>query len=231
MSKFIIARSDQQNADDFLGGPRTIKITSIRGTDEADQPVAIGFEGDDGKPFKPSKTVRRVLVAAWGDDGKAYVGRSLTLYRDDSVMFGGIRVGGIRVSHMSHIDREMTVALSFTRGKKAMHTIKPLRVSRDTAPVPVSHAKTEGPSETAVIEPDDGPLDLDVTTASRDQIVAWAEAFKALGMKHKTANALIRVWKERLESQIKPLHELHTDVYDVLEGWMQERVKRLKSSG
>ena len=53
MSKFIAARSDQLNADDLLGGPRTITVTQVRGTDAADQPVAVHYEGDQGKTFKP----------------------------------------------------------------------------------------------------------------------------------------------------------------------------------
>lgn len=228
MSKFIISKSDQQNAEDFLGGPRTIKITTIRGTDDADQPVAIGFEGDDGKPFKPSKTVRRILVHAWGLDGKTYVGRSLTLYRDENVMFGGIRVGGIRVSHMSHIDREMTVALSFTRGKKAVHTIKPLK-TQDTSQV--DRGVTRKPAETSP-EPPDLPNELpgiEMITASDDQVAAWCEMFKAIGLKQKTASGLIQQWKSYHEGQIKPLFERNRAAYDVLEAWVETRVKKLRT--
>jgi hypothetical protein len=64
----------------------------------------------------PCKTVRRIMVGAWGKDTEQYVGRSMTLYRDPTVSFGGMVVGGIRVSHMSHIDSEKTLALQVTRG-------------------------------------------------------------------------------------------------------------------
>jgi hypothetical protein len=60
--------------------------------------------------------VRRILVGVWGKDASKYVGRSMTIYRDPTVAFGGLQVGGIRVSHMSHIDAEKTVALQVTRG-------------------------------------------------------------------------------------------------------------------
>jgi hypothetical protein len=48
--------------------------------------------------------MRRVLVAMWGAEASAYVGRSLTLFRDPDVKFGGMETGGIRISHATHID-------------------------------------------------------------------------------------------------------------------------------
>jgi hypothetical protein len=63
--------------------------------DSADQPVSIHYEGGEGRPFKPCKTVRRIMVGVWGKDASKYVGRSMTLYRDPSVAFGGMQVGGI----------------------------------------------------------------------------------------------------------------------------------------
>lgn len=130
----IVAKSDQLNADDLVGGPRTVTITAVKGSDSAEQPVAIHYEGDDGKPFKPCKTCRRLLVHCWGGEGTDYVGRRMTLYCDPNVMFGGIKVGGIRISHVSHIERETAVALMATRGKRASHTVKPLRA--DVRPGP-----------------------------------------------------------------------------------------------
>ena len=130
MSKFIAARSDQLNADDLLGGPRTITVTQVRGTDAADQPVAVHYEGDQGKPFKPCKTMRRAMVACWGKDAQQYVGRSMTLYCDPEVQFGGMKVGGIRISHMSHIEGEKKLALTQTRGKKGLVTVRPLQAQQ-----------------------------------------------------------------------------------------------------
>jgi hypothetical protein len=127
LSPTIVAKSDQLNADDLVGGPRTITVTAVKGSDSAEQPVSIHFEGDDGKPWKPCKTCRRVLVKCWGEEGDAFVGRRITIYTDPNVLFGGIKVGGIRISHVSHIDHETTVALMATRGKRAQHTVKPLQ--------------------------------------------------------------------------------------------------------
>lgn len=127
MSQFIAAKSDQLNADDLMSGPRTITITKVTAQpDAAEQPVSIHYEGGEGRPWKPCKTMRRILVGVWGKDASKYVGRSLTLYRDPTVAFGGLQVGGIRVSHMSDISEEKTVALLVTRGRKAPFKVKPL---------------------------------------------------------------------------------------------------------
>ncbi len=124
-------KSDQLNADDLIGGvSKTIKITkvSILG---GDQPVALNYEGDNGKPYKPAKSMRRVIVNCWGSDANKYVGRSLTLYRDDKVTFGGVNVGGIRISHMSDISAPMTMALTASKTVRKPYTVQPLQTSFD----------------------------------------------------------------------------------------------------
>lgn len=103
LSQTITPKSDQLNADDLIAGPRTIKVTKATVNQGAEQPASIFFEGDNGKPYKPGLSMRRVLVRAWGVNASAYVGRRMTLYRDDNVKFGGVAVGGIRISHMSDI--------------------------------------------------------------------------------------------------------------------------------
>ena len=122
----IEAKSDQLNAEDLIGGPRTVRVTSVKVSASEDQPVWVYFEGDNGKPFKPCKTVRRLLVRVWGDDSTVYAGRSMTLYLDQDVKYGGMAVGGIRVSHVSHIDAPKKFFLTETRGKKREITVKPM---------------------------------------------------------------------------------------------------------
>ena len=122
----IAPKSDQLNADDLIGGQtKTITITKvIAGSGDANQPVDIHYEG--GLPYRPCKSMRRVLVHIWGPDAKAYVGRSLTLYRDDEVVFGGVKVGGLRISHMSHMESEVTVALTASKAKRKAFRVMPL---------------------------------------------------------------------------------------------------------
>jgi hypothetical protein len=122
----IAARSDQLNADDLIGQPRTIRVTAVT-AHSAEQPVAVHYDGGDGKPYLPCKSMRRVLVAAWGDRGADWVGRSMTVYNDPEVGFGGVKVGGIRISHVSHIDQPLSVLLTTTRSKRKPYSVKPLR--------------------------------------------------------------------------------------------------------
>jgi len=126
MAAVIEPKSDQLNADDLISGPRTITITAAKVVTGAEQPVTLRFEGDGGKPFKPCKTVSKLLAYAWGPSSAEFVGKSLTLYRDPKVKWGGLEVGGIRVSHMSHIDRDFMIALTETRGVKKPISIKKL---------------------------------------------------------------------------------------------------------
>lgn len=134
MSETIAPKSDQINADDLLAGPRTITITGVRATGEAEQPIAVNFDGDGGKPYKPCKSMRRVMVAIWGADASQYVGRSLTLYRDPEVTWGGMAVGGIRISHMSDMAEPMTLALTATKKARKPFRVLPLVVAAPTDP-------------------------------------------------------------------------------------------------
>ena len=126
----VIPKSDQLNADDLIAGPRTIRIQRVSGTGNPDQPVNVHFEGDGGRPYKPCKSMLRVMIAAWGGDASQYVGRSLRLYRDPKVAFGGMEVGGIRISHMTHIERELTLALTVTKAKRAPYRVQVLAVDQ-----------------------------------------------------------------------------------------------------
>lgn len=126
MQPVITAKSDQLNADDLLSGPITIKISAVTVHGGQEQPVSISYDGDNGKPYKPCKSMCRVLVGAWGADSALYVGRSLTLYCDQKVKWGGMEVGGIRISHMTNIADTMTMALTVTRANKKPFIVHPL---------------------------------------------------------------------------------------------------------
>lgn len=130
LSHTIAPKSDQLNSDDLIAGSITIKVSDIKATDSPDQPVTISYEGDDGRPYKPCKSMRRVLIQAWGSNGKEWIGKSMTLYRDPDVKFGGQSVGGIRISHLSDIDRDMNFMLTVTRAKRAAYSVKRLNTEK-----------------------------------------------------------------------------------------------------
>src|SRR5699024_2351309 len=102
MRVVIEKKTDQLNYEDFLGGvTRTVTIAGVKkGTKE--QQYDIEIEGDQ-RVWRPAVTVLKLLVEAWGDDATVWVGRRATLYGDPEVKFGREKVGGIRVSHLSHI--------------------------------------------------------------------------------------------------------------------------------
>ena len=125
MRKSIEPDSTQLNADDLIAGPMTVRVENVK-RGPADQPVEIAIAGH--RPYRPGKSMRRVLIAAWGDQGKDWIGKSMTLYCDPSVKFGGVAVGGIRISHLSDIDSEMQLMLTTTRARRSQYTVKPLTV-------------------------------------------------------------------------------------------------------
>lgn len=123
LSQAIIAKSDQLNASDLIGGPQTVTIAEVR-EGNADQPVQIHLVEWPGRPFKPSKTVLRILSHAWGletDDWPQ--GARMTVFRDAPVKWAGEEVGGIRVSHLSHIPEPFKIALRESQKKSNLHKI------------------------------------------------------------------------------------------------------------
>lgn len=125
MTTTILAKSDQLNADDLLGRTLTVTVTNVSLL-AGEQPISINYEGDNGKPFRPCKSMRRVLVNVWGSDGTKYIGKRMTLFRDEKVSFGGAAVGGTRISHMSGIDKPVTMSLTAAKNSKKPYTVKPL---------------------------------------------------------------------------------------------------------
>jgi hypothetical protein len=130
IAKSIVPKSDQLNAEDLLSGPITITVTDVKqGT--AEQPIAILIDGGR-QPYKPCKTMRKVLVYCWSDQAANWIGKRMTLYADPDVMWAGVKVGGIRISHLSGIESQVMLMLSETKGKRKPITVKPLL---DVAPV------------------------------------------------------------------------------------------------
>lgn len=125
VSGLIKAKSDQVNADDLIGGPITVRIEAVKITG-GEQPVTIRISGGH-MPVRPSKTMLRILAAAWGTNAAEWVGRWMTLHRDETVKWAGEAVGGIRPIALSHIDKPMTLSLATSKGKKSTHKIAVIR--------------------------------------------------------------------------------------------------------
>ena len=125
MTQSIAPKSDQLNADDLMAGPVTVTIAEVK-AGSAEQPVDVVLVEFPGRAYRPSKSMRRVMVASWGKEAGTYTGHRLTLYRNPEITFGREKTGGIEISHMSHIDKALTVALTATRGKRKNFTVQPL---------------------------------------------------------------------------------------------------------
>lgn len=159
LSRTIAPKSDQINADDLIAGDKTIRITRVSADPSSpEQPISINFEGDNGKPYKPCKSMRRVMVTLWGADGASYPGRWLVLYRDPEVQFGGMKVGGIRIRAMSDIKGDQVLALTASKARRAAYTVKKFNP-------PAASKPTTGPD----------PLELARSKArlGKDAFVAW----------------------------------------------------------
>lgn len=133
----IAPKSDQLNAEDLLSGERTFTITEVRVHDSPEQPVDVYLaEFPQNRPWKPSKTSRRVMIMGWGNDSKTYAGHRITLYREPEITFGGDKVGGIKIRAMSHLpgNKRLAVALTVTRGKRAPYVVEPLPDAAPASP-------------------------------------------------------------------------------------------------
>lgn len=130
ISDTIQPQSDQLDSVELVA-PRTFMIERVS-AGNADQPVNVHLV-DFPRPWRPGKSMRRVLVACWGPDASVYVGRSVRLFCDPKVVFGGQAVGGTRIAALSHIDKAKQVPLLVARGKSAIFTVQPLP---DDAPAP-----------------------------------------------------------------------------------------------
>ena len=124
--------SDQMDAVDLQTGPRTFTVKSVT-EGSREQPVNVHLV-EFPRPWRPSKNMRRVLAAIWGADASQWQGHRITLYLDPDVVYGGIKVGGIRISHASHIDRRTDAIIMPKRGRSEAYSVEPIRDPAPTQP-------------------------------------------------------------------------------------------------
>lgn len=125
ITKTTEPRSDQINYDDVMATNLTVTVSEVK-SGSKEQPVELHLVEFPGRPYKPGKSMRRVLIACWGSEASAYVGRRMTLYGDPEVRFGGQKVGGIRIAALSHLNEPIEINLTVTRGKRVPFTVQPI---------------------------------------------------------------------------------------------------------
>ena len=125
ITETLAPKSDQLDAIDLHhSGPQTFTVERVV-VNKSDQPVSITLR-EFPRVWRPSKNMRRVLADCWGVDSAAWTGGRFTLYADMSVKFGNETPGGIRISHISGIERARKVPIILTRGKSALYAVEPL---------------------------------------------------------------------------------------------------------
>ena len=118
-------KSDQLNYETFLTGPQTFTVSKVTPGDR-DHPVFIHMNECQATPYKPSKGMLKCIAQpdGWGDKSSQWVGRSITLYGDPTVIYGGVEVGGIKVAALSDINGDYETLISARRGVRKPHLIK-----------------------------------------------------------------------------------------------------------
>jgi hypothetical protein len=124
-------KSDQLNADDLIGASLTFTVTSVSAGNR-EQPVVISH--DAGRPYKPCKGMIRVLMLAWGDKGSVWVGKSMTVFNDPTVTWAGVEVGGIRISHVSHIKHSISTSVTMNKKQRKPYRVDPLVIAAPAPP-------------------------------------------------------------------------------------------------
>lgn len=122
ISQALVAKSDQLNASDLSGNPIVVTIKAVRKGD-ASKPVIVDLVGMDGRPWKPSKGMLRVVASKWGVEADAWAGRMVKLANNPEVIYAGEKVGGVEVIAMSHIDAAFTIPVRVSQKKVKQHHV------------------------------------------------------------------------------------------------------------
>ena len=128
------AKSDQLNAMDIMGYEPVIRVRAVDVRD-GEQPVSVYYDGDNNRPWKPSKGMIRILSAAWGRETDYWLGRSAQIYCDPTVVYAGQPVGGVRIRALSDIDKNgLTFILTINRKKREPYSVAWLDTQRPAYP-------------------------------------------------------------------------------------------------
>jgi len=135
----LAAKSDQINAGD-LAGTITRTVARVQYDPSSDQPVTVHMT--EGKPWRPSKGMRRVLAQVWGSDAGKWAGNVVALYNDPDVLWAGKKAGGIRIKAMSGLTRAKDFPVKINRTKVQIYQIEPIKIAAP-APAPAQDAPSD----------------------------------------------------------------------------------------
>ena len=212
--------ADQLCGDDLLSGSRDIRINAVSSfaDDKGKLRATLRYDGDNGKPFIPAKTCARIMVALWGKHTSAWVGKTLTVYRDPEVMFGGAKIGGVRISHASDINETLKIMLATKRGKKDTFIVKPLATQQRQAPPPAPTPEPEHDATTGEITaPADAAADYVATTLLKIAATTDRADLAALQQASARASAKLSDTRPELSAMLSNALLARLDSFDVPE--------------
>jgi len=126
LQQALAPKSDQLNADDLIAANKIIVISGVNINLGSEQKIIINYQGDNGKPWKPSKGMGRVLTELLGGDPDKWVGETVELFRNKEIRFGKEKCGGIQIAGMSAVRNVTTLLITTAKGKKSSITIQPI---------------------------------------------------------------------------------------------------------
>ena len=234
------AKSDQIDADNLIGGiTMDVTIKAVQRGPSNEQPLQLVLEETD-KFYRPSKTYRRALIGCFGDEPANWIGQRLRLIRNPNTMFGGVKVGGIEVSHAS-IKAPVVFMLSAKRGKKSEISIDVIPAKKEEAPkrkaVPLPQGAPVAPAKTISGDPSEGDLSGVVPTvdpnAPADKIIIGniVNAFASkLNMTVPQIEEALANWMEA--AQVKPMSDwTNKDVDEAREMFKKMSADAAKPNG
>lgn len=128
--EFVKIKGDRINFEDFIMGSQDFTITKLGRKIDGGQPrLLMFFEGREETPYWVSKGMVKCLSSpdGWGNsEFSEWVGRKVRLFGEPSVMYAGKELGGVRISHISHIHAQYSTKITERRGVRIDYTIMPL---------------------------------------------------------------------------------------------------------
>jgi hypothetical protein len=127
LSDTIEAQSDRINAADLMGADKIIVINEVvRYSESGTSKFYLNYVGHNGRAYKPSLGMRRIIMTLWGKDGTQYIGRSIKIFRDPTVIYAGKAAGGVVISAMTDIKSKATVVIPISKTKSVTYVIDKL---------------------------------------------------------------------------------------------------------
>ena len=136
ISEAALAKSNQLNATDIIGCEPVLLIEGVKLVREGGgQTVYVNYHGCNGRPWRVSKGMVRVLMAGWGKESDNWIGKAVQVFMDPSVVYAGKEVGGIRIKAMSDINPNgINTIVTISKTKREAFKVEYLNMQRPTYP-------------------------------------------------------------------------------------------------